>query len=825
MGHVFAQDDWYNYERIMLIKSKANFILDEGLLTYNKNNRWYLPLEDLFDSIGVEYKFAKNQRVIEGFIFNEKNSYRIDLNECEFLMDGKLNDFECDRIIPLEDFLLVDIKLFEFITKIKFKIESLSSSMTLEYDSLFPPEERNRRESKKSKTRRNEVVYPIEKNKREWIDGFNFDQDIAVDSYRSRNGSINSSIRHETALSTEFLKSELYTDYRGVGKKQESYWLSLERNDYRGRIFGDLGLSELKAIHFNAPRVSLVGGGKKLTGAYFSNRSLVRPINFSKENFSGFLESGWEVELYHNDILIGREIGSSINQRYEFNNVDLYYGVNRFKFIFYGPKGERRYENKTLNITNSFNKNNAVTVTGSFGEDQNSKDNYNLSISKNLFDRIQLDLSTVKNYDVRTNISKKYYGGVVSTFLNNTLFDTSYITDGEQRAFETSAKFNFAGVSTNLSYINNSGVQSDYLGQVNPVDYSWNGNFILPLRFIPNLQMYNSIKYKKKYGIEVKYLDILNRISFSAQNLYFSNSINVENNILVDEFFSRLTSGRSTYKFTTRTDRDGLMDSEIGYSFSNRKKHSYSSSVTYEYIPRITTVKLRADKMFKKIYAGISLEGNSERELGVGVNFSYGLVYDKDSGVNLFNKRTSEYANIKVLAYHDLNGNNVRDNGEENIPNIEFYRFSGNERQQTDEKGYAFFTFIQPLAPTDIKISLQGIDNIYLRPTTMGKRVWGRPGKTALVEFPLRIEGDVEGEIEFIEGKASKAKIKGSILSKGKKIKTFKIEKDGYFYTQGILPGDYTLKLLCDGCKMKEFTKKFKMPIDGDSIFFEGVRL
>ena len=97
-------------------------------------------------------------------------------------------------------------------------------------------------------------------------------------------GKARKSVRHESSLSAEVLKSELYTDYRGFDDKQESFWLSLERNDYRGRIFGDLGLSEIKAVNFNAPNVRLVGGGKKLTGGYFSNRSLEKPVNFSKAN-------------------------------------------------------------------------------------------------------------------------------------------------------------------------------------------------------------------------------------------------------------------------------------------------------------------------------------------------------------------------------------------------------------------------------------------------------------------------------------------------------------------------------------------------------------
>ena len=825
LNEAAAQEEWYEYERIMLIKSKDNFILEEGLLTYKKDNKWYLPLEDLFSAIGVEYNIGQNQRIIEGFLFKEENSYRIDLNKCELIFSSQTKKIDCTSFIALEEFILVDIETLEKITPIKFMVNSLNSSIVLKYDLLFPPEESKKRASKQSGRRRYAIEYPVERSSREWIDGLNFDQSITLESQKSSTGITRKSVRHESSLSAEVLKSELYTDYRGFDDKQESFWLSLERNDYRGRIFGDLGLSEIKAVNFNAPNVRLVGGGKKLTGGYFSNRSLEKPVNFSKEDFSGPLESGWEVELYQNDILIGRQSGTALKQRYEFSGVDLFYGANRFQFVFYGPKGERRYETKNLNIKDTFGSDEKVTVTGAIGQDESDKENYTFSLSKSLFKKVQLDLSTTRSFDERTEKSTDYYGGSISTFLDSTLIDTSYITDGVNRAVETSIKLNVLGVNSNLSYINNTGVESDYLGQGNPIDYSWSGYFLVPLRFVNNLQMYNSFKYRKNIGVETKSLDLLSRLSFSIRNLYISNSVSIENEEVFNEFFTRYTLGRSTLKLKNRVNRDGLRDSEFAYSFSNKKKHSYSSSIMYEFEPKTTTIRLRADRKFENFYAGITTEVSSKSEYGIGLNLTYGLVYDENVGVNLYNKRTSEYANIKALAFFDRNGDGLRSDNEELLKDIDFYRLSGNEKQSSDRFGYAFFSFVQPLTPTDIKISLQNIENIYLRSSTPGKRVWGRAGKTAVVEFPLRIEGDIEGEVEFLKSSGPKEKIKGEILVGKKLFKEITIERDGYFYSQGILPGKYTLKIKCETCTSKEYRRDFTMPKEGDSIFLEGVRI
>lgn len=808
----------------MLIKSKSQFILSDGLISYQKNNKWYVPMEDLFDAIGVNYNFIKNERVIKGFIFKEENSYKIDLNKCELFLVKKNISFDCTDFIPLDEFLIVNVSVIEKITDIKFKIDSLGSSIILDYYNLFPPEEKNKRSGKKYGNKKKGPKYPETKVARDWMDGANFDQDITIDSFRSRDGKTRSSIRHETSLSAEILKSELYTDYRGIDKKTESFWLGLERNDHRERILGDVGLSEIKLANFNMPTNRLVGGGQKLTGLYFSNRSLYKALNFTKEDFVGHLEKDWEVELYHNELLIGRHVGSSDNQRYEFLGVDLYYGMNRFKFVFYGPKGERRYESKNLNITDSFSKTNKVlNVTGAYGIDNDDRENYSLSLSKNIFKRFQLEVNTVREYDYKNLENNHYLGGSLSTFFNSTLMDINVLASDGHNAIETGMKFNLSGISTNLSYINNSGLKSQELGQTNPIDYSWNGNFLLPLKFIRNLQSFNRVKYKKKEGIEEKFVDLLNRMSFSHRNFYISNSISVENTIFSDELFARYTWGKSSLKLKNKWGSEGLRDSEIAYSFSNRRENSFNANLTYDYQGRRTNLRLRADKRFQSLFAGISLEANNRDEYGAGINLSYGAIYDEDIGIKFYNKRTTDYANIKVSAFHDVNNDGVRNDDENLINNIEFFRLSGNERESTDHNGYAFFSFVQPLQPTDIKISLGNIENIYLRPTIHGKRVWGRAGKTAELEFPLQIMGDVEGEVEFLNNNTKKVTAK--IFKDGKVFKVIQAEKDGYFYSDGILPGEYTLKISCEECAKKEFVKDFSMPIEGDSLFFEGVKI
>ncbi len=57
----------------------------------------------------------------------------------------------------------------------------------------------------------------------------------------------------------------------------------------------------------------------------------------------GILPTGYEVELYRNDILVG-SVRTAVNDQYEFLEVPVDYGVNVFRLVFYGPQGQRREE-------------------------------------------------------------------------------------------------------------------------------------------------------------------------------------------------------------------------------------------------------------------------------------------------------------------------------------------------------------------------------------------------------------------------------------------------------------------------------------------------
>ncbi len=66
-------------------------------------------------------------------------------------------------------------------------------------------------------------------------------------------------------------------------------------------------------------------------------------LDGNRTYISGDVLEGWEVELLHNGVRIDYQVIGA-EGRYDFQNLDLYNGLNTFELIFYGPAGEQRSE-------------------------------------------------------------------------------------------------------------------------------------------------------------------------------------------------------------------------------------------------------------------------------------------------------------------------------------------------------------------------------------------------------------------------------------------------------------------------------------------------
>jgi hypothetical protein len=105
-------------------------------------------------------------------------------------------------------------------------------------------------------------------------------------------------------------------------------------------MFGDI---------LQAPVLNVAGPLAPGRGVLVDNFPTDFRTTFGHRRFQGPLPGGWYVELYQNGALLGTA-RSRADGLYDFPDATLMFGLNLFKLVFHGPLGELREETRRLDI-------------------------------------------------------------------------------------------------------------------------------------------------------------------------------------------------------------------------------------------------------------------------------------------------------------------------------------------------------------------------------------------------------------------------------------------------------------------------------------------
>ncbi|EQC47358.1 hypothetical protein M900_0771 [Bacteriovorax sp. Seq25_V] len=807
----------YN-ELIFQVKNKGNFVFNDALIVFDLGGDVYFPLSELLESLGVEVKSSGGDQIIEGYVLNEVSTYKIDISKKQFQLGATKTSLKDDDFINGGDGIYIRKNIVEQILNVQMDVDFLGSEVSIISSYLFPPEQKKLRSKKNIGSLTTYAGEEAIDVKRDWLSGFNFDQDIFYRFVKEGRGENHQDVLHQTSFSTEFLKSELYMSYTGINDMKEAQWLSLSRTDHKGRIFGDLEATSFSVYNFNSSSVKLIGGSRTLKGATVSNRPFNTSVIFSKRDFVGPISVGWEVELYQNGIFIARDSGTAQKQRYEFKDIDLYYGTNSFHFIFYGPKGEVKHSYETYNIDDTFQKTKKPIWTFSSGFDEKGESHHFAEVDYLFGEKLYVESIYTSFYD---DGLKEFYSLNGSTYLGSSLVSLNSAFTSKDNAFELSSKFKlFQDLSTQLSYTRVNGLTSELLeGDLGLKDIA-RLTVLFPLKFISNLQLFSEFKYKKFKNTDTLWQRY--RLSYFKGKLYSSFYFEDLDGYSFVELFNRYVFGKNELRFETRISHSEIENISLELLHRN-SRFSLSGDISHYVDSELTTTTLSYNHRLKYLTLGANLSHNKKESI-IGINLSYGLNYD-DGKTQIYEKKTSAYGSLKIIAFEDLNGNNTYDEDEPLTENVEFRKVTGSLTEKTNVLGVATFTHLIPNKPVDIKISMKDVENIYLKANKKGFRIWPRVGKNATIYVPLSIRGEAEGEVQLTNPNIVMSDIDVYIIDTNNEKRKIRVENDGYFWVDNLAPGDYHLRIECSKCEIESFEKEFSMPSGGDSLFIEGLRI
>ena len=125
-----------------------------------------------------------------------------------------------------------------------------------------------------------------------------------------------------------------------------------------------------------------------------------------------------------------------------------------------------------------------------------------------------------------------------------------------------------------------------------------------------------------------------------------------------------------------------------------------------------------------------------------------GIAYDSSS--RKFRAQAASVASgggVSARAFVDENGNGRFDPGELPIEGARFDINASPAPVRADARGSAFIVNVPGHQWTDVSIEPSSLEDPSWRPSAPGIRVASRPGKTARVDLPVQVMGEITGTV------------------------------------------------------------------------------
>jgi len=592
------------------------------------------------------------------------------------------------------------------------------------------------------------------------------------------------------------------------------------RSNAEGGLLGPLDATDVAIGDVETVPGRLVGQTGVGRGAFITNRPLNQTSRFSTTVLRGTLPSGWDAELYRNGQLLAFQ-GSREDGRYEFIDIDLFFGRNDFEVVLYGPQGQIRRERSSIPVGV-----NQIEPGQTFywaGVVQDNRDLIELgSVDPG---QSQLPQEWRWGTGVERGLSKRTSAGigVHNLFLNearHTYTEATLTHSLSFAQFELAAAHEFGGgVVTNLNTLGRVGNVNfgangrvffgEFAGEFaeNDIDYMGGVNFSTALRAGRlSIPVQGAASHAKRdNGESINRFSLITsvsagRLSMSALLAHEKDSGRPQNDrtelTLIANRRWRDLRLRGNATFQANGPDKGLesaairVEADIGEDGALQGDLDYTSSndefrLTAGYTHRFKEFSLRAD-------AFVTSSGG----VGAGIQAAFSLGPDPVSGgVRVTHSKLARNGQAAVTVFRDDNGNERRDEGEPLLENVFVEAGLRSTDAITGENGRAIVDELRPFFPVLVGIDESSLEDPFLAPSSKGIVVTPRPGVAAQIELAVSPTGEVEGSLRNASGLAQSGVRLQLIDERGAIAAETVSEFDGFFLLQRVPYGKYSLRV------------------------------
>ena len=796
----------------------------DGVRGYQTDKGVCVDLADIIIAFDLPVRLDKKSRRATGWLFEESRTFALDREANIVQIVNKNQPVAVTDIRDVPEGWCVDTGVLARWLNVELKADLSNALLIVKADRKLPFEMAEERKARAGKFRpMKEFDLSSLPQANDPYKAFrlpSIDVVASVGMSRDRRAGNRFDARYEIYASGEIagasFDARLASDARG---KPESLRIRGYRTDPDGGLLGPLN-----ATHFAVGDVSTnpTSLGVQTTvgrGAFVTNRPLNRPASFDRTTFRGELPDGWDAELYRNDQLIGY-VQSRGDGRYEFIDVQLQYGQNRFEVVLYGPQGQVRRDVKMIPVgLDSI----PPRETYYWAAVQDAgRDLINLDgVDFNEFLGWRGGFGLERGIDPKTSVAASWFTSMLRGQRQH------YLEGSVRRAIgptlvELASAANLAG-----GYA----VRGQVLAQVGQTLVSGESAWLFggyqserydrDVRRLNALSVDHSFRLGRNYlpiRAEVRYIDRIDggsrieaggRLSFNIMHLTASAELewikdrspgNIDPPSRLDASL-RLSGrvgglrlrGEATFALAGAA---GFRESKITGEWRAGEKSDWKVDLAYTNTDKRGRLAFGHTRRFKHFALTGQIEAATDGSVAAGLNLAFSLGPDPhNGGIRVAADKLASSGQAFALVYQDENADGIRQPNEPVQKEVELTAGMTGRGLPTDSTGRTVIDGLQPYEPILIGIDASSLPDPFVQPATRGVVVVPRPGIPLTIELPLVAAGEISGNLQR-EGGQTLSGVDIELLDiAGRVVKTTRSEYDGFFLFEFVPYGRYKLRV------------------------------
>lgn len=589
------------------------------------------------------------------------------------------------------------------------------------------------------------------------------------------------------------------------------------RSDPDGRLLGPLRATTVAAgdvSSLSSPiGVQPVAG----RGAMISNRALDLPDSFDRTTFRGELPAGWEAELYRNGQLLAFSTPDG-RGRYEFIDVRLIYGLNRFEIVLYGPQGQVRRELRMVPVGID------AIPPGRFyywaaaleeGRDLIRLSRDRRTIRPGWRGTLGLEYGIDKRTSAGLWLSNFTQSGrrlsMAEAALRRSVGPTLVeLTGSGQSGGGMAARLLWAGqFGQNYFSVESVVARGGYVSdRISEGTSGWHslaldlsprfGNAVLPVHLEASYRTrfdgQNRLAADARMSANWRNMSFTGRLGWAQTQGSGANDGAMVAGLLANARFGRLRLRGEAEVAVSGPGANNHVSATAEWAQSDRTDWRVETG----YDAAAGRVRLGAgwQRRFRALALNAVAEAASDGS--VAASFGVALSFGPDprgGGMRVTRDRLASQGQALATVFFDDNADGVRQPGESLAENVTLTAGNAVSDTPTGADGLAIVDALTPFRPVLIGIDESSLPNPLVRPTMAGVVIVPRPGVATPVLLPLVSTGEVEGTLVRAGGNGIEGVDIELVDSHGVIRATTRSDFDGFFLFESVPYGRYQLRI------------------------------